>query len=130
MNIQETLASINTAIKRAGAPLREEVVEVYGEKNSYWFRRMPFIEADRLRLHAIGPDGKFDSDRHAGANARMVAATLCDSDSNPVAHYDVVSTWPAALVDALALAANKVNGMAVDTKAEVAKNSETPPDAV
>lgn len=96
-----------------------------GKTKTFRFKRLGFLEFDALRVRSIGRDGRFDPDRHAGNNARLVAATLVDIETNEaVASLDEIEQWKPSLVDALAVAANEVNGDFPEAEDEAAKNSE------
>ena len=99
----------------------EEIDFGNGNVGTFLFRRLPYIEMDRLRLHAINTEGKFDKTLHVGANARLVAASLCDDTGAPVYTEAEVSAMPTAVVDKLNEAAQRANALTAAAKEEVAK---------
>lgn len=101
-----------------------------GITRRFCFKRLSFQEADSIRTHNIGPDGLFDPVRFNGNNARVVAATLVDKNTHaPVADVEEVLLWRTAVVDALARAANEVNGtfQGAEGEAVAEKNSGATP---
>lgn len=127
--MKDVLSQIHEMIDAAGPLVAKETVEFAGKKHEFHFRRLPFIEADRLRVSVIGGDGKFDGEKFAGNNARLVAATLVDGIGNSVASYDEVCLWPVGLVDKMAEAANKVNAIVPNAQELAVKNSAATADA-
>lgn len=98
-----------------------------GVTEKFWFRRLPFLIADEIRVRALGPDGKFSAALFAGNNARIVAAALINDDGSQVAPYETVCGWDPVLVDALAAVANDMNNMEPKALEVVEGNSaETP----
>lgn len=126
--------SMSNAISRmlavAGPLIVARSIEFGGMREDFFFRRLPFIEADRLRVAVIGDNGKFDGDKFVGNNARLVAASLVDEEGKQLATFDEVCLWPTELVDKLAEAANEVNRLTSASSEAAAKNSEKTPGAV
>lgn len=126
MNKNDSNAIIQAAVDALGPSIREEEVDFGGGNvKKLMFRRLPYLEMDQLRLHAIGEDGKFSKELHTGANARLVSRSLCDDSGTPFLSADDVANLPSPTVDALAKAAQKVNGLSAENREAIAKKSET-----
>lgn len=125
--MRDTLSNINDLINAAGPASKVEDVEVGGVTRQFTFRRLSFIDGDRIRSSAFGTDGKFDGKLFAGNNARIVAATLQDDDGNTPFSVDAINEWPVSLVDNLATAAQKVNSLLPGSQEADAKNSDATP---
>lgn len=126
MNKNDANAIVQAAVDALGPSVREEEVDFgSGNVKKLTFRRLPYLEMDQLRLHAIGEDGKFSKDLHVGANARLVSRSLCDDTGTPFLSEDNVANLPAPVVDALAKAAQRVNGLTNENREAIAKKSET-----
>lgn len=118
------LNNIQDLLDAFGSQYEEKDVTVRGVTRKFTFRRLGFLEADQIRVHSVGKDGAFDPDRHAGNNARLVSASLVDPDTHEmVAPVEEVETWPLALVDALAKAAQAVNAANPEEQEKLGKES-------
>jgi hypothetical protein len=129
LNKDQVAKKIQDAINAIGPSVQEEEVDLGNGKTALLFLRLPFITMDKLRLHAINAEGKFDKALHVGASARLVAASLCDNTGQPVMTLEQVMALPTPIVDALNLAAQKANGLTTEAKADIAKKSEEIPAA-
>ena len=124
LNKDQVVKKIQDAINVLGPSVQEEEVDLGSGKTTLLFVRLPFVVMDRLRLHAINAEGKFDKSLHVGAAARLVAASLCDNAGQPVMSLEQIMALPTPIVDALNLAAQKANGLTTEAKTEIAKKSE------
>lgn len=124
------LNDIQALLDAFGGEYEEKEVTVRGVTRKFTFRRLSFLEADKIRVHSVGKEGTFDPDRHAGNNARLVSASLVDPDTHEmVAPVEEVELWPLPLVDALAKAAQAVNAATVEDQKELGKDSSSTPSA-
>lgn len=127
-NVQQRIADL---ITKAGPPTKQELVYTgtkgekdYQEHGLFTFRRLTFQEMDKLRLHSMNGEGKFDPNLHAGNNARLVAATLVDDETGDAVYKpEDIYDWPPYLVDAFASASNRASSNTVTAAKEVEKNS-------
>lgn len=101
-----------------------------GKTRNFCFKKLNSLDADFLRTYALNEKGQVDRERFKGASARTVAATLVDINTHaPFASVEEIEMWPAPMVDALAKAANEVNGMhKTAVEDEVGNSKETPSD--
>lgn len=102
----------------------DKEITLNGEKFTFTFRRLPYIEVDRLRLRATNEKGQFDADRYAGNNGRWVAACLVDSQTHlQLVTEEEVKLFDTQLVDALAEAATQANAVNLDAAKAIEGNS-------
>jgi len=120
MKREEILAMV---AKVAGSPSVQKEVDIGNGKQMFTFLRLPFVEVDKLRLRAIGEDGKFNKELHAGAKARLVAAALVDDNGEHVFSEAVAMQQFASIIEPLAAAAEMVNGLTTPAQDEIAKKS-------
>lgn len=117
------LQRLHDSTKQAEYQTRE--VTVNGITETFTFKRLPYLEVDKLRLAGSSDTGAFDPQRFAGNNGRWVAATLVDEESHDLlCTVEEVAFWDTALVDALASAATDVNSVNKGAPEAIAKNSD------
>lgn len=120
------LQRLHDTNKQAEYQTRE--VKVGDTVETFTFKRLPYLEVDRLRLAGSNDTGGFDPKKFAGNNGRWVAATLVDDETHePLCTVDEVAMWDTSVVDALASAATDVNSVNRGATEVIAKNSDARP---
>lgn len=124
-NFEKRPVTIGAKLDADGNPIKGT-----GITREFFFKRLSSLEADALRTHALGADGKVDRERFKGNNARTVAACVVDADTfQPLFTIEEVESWKAPVVDAMALVANEVNSLQGNAVEVAEGNSiETPSD--
>lgn len=115
----------------AASDLKTETVEVPEWGGAVVIRAMTGTQRDAYEqsLMKRGDDGKFTVDTD-GMRAKLVLYTAVDEQGNALFTADdlaALSGKSAAVIERLALAAQRMNGLASDSVDEAKKNSENSP---
>ena len=123
------LSAIANFVKAIGPSQQLLPVTVGGVTEMFWFRRVPYIVMDEIRLSGFGEDGKWSTDKFKGQSARVLAQTLINEDGTPVASYDDICLWDGPIVEALAKVSDTINKFTGEAAAAVGKESGKTQDA-
>lgn len=145
MSKNESLEQLKSLAEKAGPAVTAVDIEVYGEKKTFYFKRISFLRAREIGAEPMqvtiakdGPTDKkgnpipvvsIDPAKMPHRNLTLVYESLCDKDGNHYAEEKTIANLPPDLGDKLFEAASKVNGMGGEEAIETAKKSSSPTDS-